>query len=156
MTPKDILVFSQIGDLFSHSQRGFLLGQRGTNIDPQAGIIQRGRDLRTLSSKWMSPSNPSPQSSGNAGRGGRSQNQRGERTPGGQIPNQFNKNQLNPETESSRSEPSRICIRFSSRMKAFSLVFSGTPECGNKYVSDPGVFSWASLFFLLLSSSTST
>ena len=52
MIPKGILLNSWISALLSHHQRSFLQQQMGSNRDPQPDIIQRVRDLGTLSSKW--------------------------------------------------------------------------------------------------------
>lgn len=55
MAPNDILIYSKISGFLC--QRSFLLEQMGANRDPQAGNMQRVRDLRTLG-PGESPSNP--------------------------------------------------------------------------------------------------
>lgn len=47
-------------------QRCFSLQQIQTKADSQLGSMHRGRNLRTHDSKWMSPSNPSTQTSANS------------------------------------------------------------------------------------------
>ena len=68
MTPSDILQYSLISVLFNHHQRSFLLQQTGTNRHSQSGITHTHRETETLEQtarNGMSPSHPSPQSSGN-------------------------------------------------------------------------------------------